>query len=80
MAFFSSIEWRTVCENNERGQAISWTQLRYRLIAGEIVSPTQYLIVDAIVSEVTLEDIARVTRAMLDGQTLGRVLVRLSEE
>jgi len=36
--------------------------------------------VDAIVSEVTLEDIARVTRAMLDGQTRGRTLVRPSEQ
>ncbi len=31
--------------------------------------------VDSIVSEVTLEDIPRVIRAMLDGQTRGRVLV-----
>lgn len=35
--------------------------------------------VDSIVSEVILEGIPRVTRAMLDGQTRGRVLVRPSE-
>ncbi len=35
--------------------------------------------VDSLVSEVTLEDIPKVARAMLDGQTQGRVLVRLSE-
>ena len=34
--------------------------------------------VDAIVSEVTLEDIPRVAKAMLDGQTRGRILVRPS--
>jgi len=33
--------------------------------------------VDSIVSQVTLEDIPKVTRAMLDGQTRGRVLVTL---
>jgi len=37
-------------------------------------------LVDAIVSEVTLEDIPRVTKAMLGGQTRGRVLVRPSEQ
>ena len=36
--------------------------------------------VDSIVSEVTLEDIPRVTRAMLGGQTRGRILVRPSEQ
>lgn len=35
---------------------------------------------DVIVSEVTLEDIPRVTRAMLDGQTRGRILVRPGEQ
>lgn len=35
-------------------------------------------LVDAIVSEVTLEDIPRVTKAMLSGQTRGRILVRPS--
>jgi hypothetical protein len=37
-------------------------------------------LVDAIVSEVTLEDIPRVTQAMLGGQTRGRVLVRPSRQ
>jgi acrylyl-CoA reductase (NADPH) len=36
--------------------------------------------VDSIVSEVTLEDIPRVTRAMLGGHTRGRILVRPSEQ
>ena len=35
-------------------------------------------LVDAIVSEVTLEDIPRVTKAMLSGQTRGRILIRPS--
>jgi putative YhdH/YhfP family quinone oxidoreductase len=35
---------------------------------------------DMIVSEVTLEDIPRVTQAMLDGQTRGRILIRLGEQ
>jgi acrylyl-CoA reductase (NADPH) len=37
-------------------------------------------LVDLIVSEVTLEDIPRVTEAMLGGQTRGRILVRPSEQ
>jgi acrylyl-CoA reductase (NADPH) len=37
-------------------------------------------LVDAIVSEVALEDIPRVTEAMLGGQTRGRILVRPSEQ
>jgi acrylyl-CoA reductase (NADPH) len=37
-------------------------------------------LVDAIASEVTLEDIPRVTQAMLGGQTRGRILVRPSEQ
>jgi putative YhdH/YhfP family quinone oxidoreductase len=37
-------------------------------------------LVDAIASEVTLEDIPRVTQAMLSGQTRGRILVRPSEQ
>ena len=46
----------------------------------EIIGEVALLsLVDAIVSEVTLEDIARVTQAMLDGQTRGRILVRPSE-
>lgn len=36
--------------------------------------------VDAIASEVALEDIPRVTKAMLGGQTRGRILVRPSEQ
>jgi len=35
---------------------------------------------DVIISEVTLEDIPRVTQAMLDGQIRGRILVRLGEQ
>ncbi|MDQ2902104.1 MAG: zinc-binding dehydrogenase [Chloroflexota bacterium] len=37
-------------------------------------------LVDSIVSEVTLEDIPRVTQAILDGRTRGRILVRPSEQ
>ncbi len=37
-------------------------------------------LVDSIVSEVTLEDIPRVTQAMLGGRTRGRILVRPSEQ
>jgi acrylyl-CoA reductase (NADPH) len=37
-------------------------------------------LVDLIASEVTLEDIPRVTKAMLSGQTRGRILVRPSEQ
>ena len=36
--------------------------------------------VDAIASEVTLEDLPRVTQAMLSGQTRGRILVRPREQ
>ena len=35
---------------------------------------------DAIVTEVTLEDIPRVTQAMMSGQTRGRILVRPGEQ
>jgi acrylyl-CoA reductase (NADPH) len=35
---------------------------------------------DAIVSEITLEDLPRVTKAMLGGQTRGRILVRPGEQ
>jgi hypothetical protein len=42
--FMSATEWRTVRENNEQGQAIAWARLRYPLIAGETISPTQHLI------------------------------------
>ena len=37
-------------------------------------------LVDSIASEVTLEDIPRVTRAMLNGQTRGRILIKPSEQ
>ena len=45
-----------------------------------ILEATLLSLVDAIVSEVTLEDISRVTKAMLGGQTRGRILVRPSEQ
>ena len=37
-------------------------------------------LVDAIVSEVTLEDIPRVTQAMMGEQTRGRILVRPGQQ
>jgi putative YhdH/YhfP family quinone oxidoreductase len=47
----------------------------------EVIRETTLLsLVDSIVSEVTLEDIPRVTKAMLGGQTRGRILVRPSEQ
>jgi acrylyl-CoA reductase (NADPH) len=47
----------------------------------EVMRETTLLsLVDAIVSEVTLEDIPRVTQAMLGGQTRGRILVRPREQ
>jgi len=47
----------------------------------EVVHETTLLsLVHAIVSEVTLEDIPRVTEAMLGGRTRGRILVRPSEQ
>ncbi len=47
----------------------------------EVVRETTLLsLVDSIVSEVTLEDIPSVTKAMLGGQTRGRILVRPSEQ
>jgi putative YhdH/YhfP family quinone oxidoreductase len=46
----------------------------------EVVQEASLLgLVDAIVSEVTLQDIPRVTQALLAGQTRGRILVRLNE-
>jgi len=42
--FFSATEWRTVREDNEHGRATAWARLRYPLIAGEAISPTQRLI------------------------------------
>lgn len=55
-------------------------QLRQELWEEVIGEATLLSLVDAIVSEITLEDIPRVTEAMLDGQTRGRVLVRLSAQ
>jgi putative YhdH/YhfP family quinone oxidoreductase len=54
------------------------TPLQMRRELWEEVSRETWLLslVDAIVSEVTLEDIPRVTKAMLNGQTRGRILVR----
>lgn len=56
------------------------TPLQMRRELWEEVSREASLLnlVDAIVSEVTLEDIPRVTKAMLGGRTRGRILVRLS--
>lgn len=56
------------------------TPLQMRRELWEEVSREETLLslVDAIVSEVTLEDIPRVTKAMLSGQTRGRILVRPS--
>ncbi|HEY6406929.1 MAG TPA: acryloyl-CoA reductase [Ktedonobacteraceae bacterium] len=55
-------------------------QMRRELWKEVLREATLLSLVDAIVSEVTLEDIPRVTRAMLHGQTRGRILVRLSEQ
>jgi NADPH:quinone reductase-like Zn-dependent oxidoreductase len=47
----------------------------------EMIDEKQILsLVDTIASEVTLEDIPRVTKAMLRGQTRGRILIRMSNE
>jgi acrylyl-CoA reductase (NADPH) len=58
------------------------TQLQMRRELWEEVmgEATLLSLVDLIVSEVTLEDIPRVTKAMLGGQTRGRILVRPSVE
>jgi acrylyl-CoA reductase (NADPH) len=55
-------------------------QMRRELWEEVIGEATLLNLVDAIVSELTLEDIPRVVEAMLEGQTRGRVLVRLSEQ
>ncbi len=55
-------------------------QVRRDLWEGVLREATLLSLVDAIVSEVTLEDIPRVTKAMLGGQTRGRILVRPSEQ
>jgi putative YhdH/YhfP family quinone oxidoreductase len=47
----------------------------------ELIHEKQVLnMVDMIASEVTLEDIPQVTKAMLKGRTRGRVLIRMSDE
>jgi putative YhdH/YhfP family quinone oxidoreductase len=47
----------------------------------EVMSEARLLsLTDSIVTEVTLEDIPRVTQAMLKGQTRGRILVRLGQQ
>jgi acrylyl-CoA reductase (NADPH) len=55
-------------------------QMRRELWEEMIDEATLLSLVDAIVPEVTLKDIPRVTQAMLDGQTRGRVLVRPSDQ
>jgi acrylyl-CoA reductase (NADPH) len=46
----------------------------------EVMHETSLLgLVDGIATEVTLEDVPQVTQAMLNGQTQGRILVRLNE-
>ncbi len=54
-------------------------QMRRELWEEVIQEATLLSLVDAIVSEVTLEDILRVTQAMMAGQTRGHILVRPSE-
>ena len=53
-------------------------QMRRELWEEVIREATLLSVVDSIASEVTLEDIPRVTQAMLGGQTRGRILVRPS--
>ena len=55
-------------------------QMRRELWEEMIGEATLLSLVDAIASEVALEDIPRVTQAMLGGQTRGRVLVRLNAQ
>ena len=55
-------------------------QMRRELWEEVIREATLLSLVDAIASEVMLEDIPRVTQAMLGGQTRGRVLVRLNAQ
>jgi acrylyl-CoA reductase (NADPH) len=55
-------------------------QMRRELWEEVIRETTLLSLVDSIVSEVTLEDIPRVTKAMLGGRTRGRILVRPSEQ
>lgn len=57
------------------------TQQLRRELWEETIHEKQVLsLVDTIASEVTLEDIPRVTKAMLKGQTRGRVLIRMNDE
>jgi putative YhdH/YhfP family quinone oxidoreductase len=55
-------------------------QMGWELWEEVIHEATLRSVVDLIASEVTLEDIPRVTQAMLGGQTRGRILVRPSEQ
>ncbi|HEY6409412.1 MAG TPA: acryloyl-CoA reductase, partial [Ktedonobacteraceae bacterium] len=55
-------------------------QMRRELWEEVMGEATLLSLADAIVSEVALEDIPRVTQAMLGGQTRGRILVRPSEQ
>ena len=55
-------------------------QMRRELWEEVIGEATLLSLVDSIASEVTLEDIPRMTQAMLGGQTRGRVLVRPSNQ
>ena len=55
-------------------------QMRRELWEEVIHETTLLSLADSIVSEITLEDIPRVTQAMLGGQTRGRVLVRPGEK
>ena len=55
-------------------------QMRREMWEEVIREATLLSLVDSIVSEVTLEDIPRVTKAMLGAQTRGRILVRPSEQ
>ena len=55
-------------------------EMRRELWEEVIGEATLLNLVDSIVSEVTLEDIPRVTKAMLAGQTRGRILVRPSAQ
>ena len=54
-------------------------QMRQELVEEVLGEATIPGLVDLLVTEVTLEDIPSVTKAMLSGQTRGRILVRLGE-
>ncbi len=55
-------------------------QMRWELWEEVMREETLLSLVESIVSEVTLEDIPRVTQAISSGQTRGRVLVRPSQQ